>query len=1088
MKEKLMPVTREKKTGYFAGFFFILLFIFSVVLQGNVYAKRKTSIKNELKTAPLSKSLYSVLRYRNIGPFRGGRSVAVAGNERQPRTFYFGGAGGGVWKTTDGGISWRNVSDKYFKTAAVGALAVAPSDPNVIYAGMGESFIRGNMATGDGVYKSDDGGETWTYTGLKNTHVISQIVVSPDNPKIVFVAALGHVFGNNTERGIYRSTDGGKTWKRVLYVNHKTGASSIAIDPHNPRILFAGMWQAFRKPWMLSSGGMGSGLYKSTDGGDTWKNISKYPGLPKGIIGKIGISVSGANSNRIYAFIEAKNGGVFRSDDGGKTWSRRFHQSELTQRAWYYSRVYADPKNEDVVYVPQVSGIFRSDDGGNHFKPIRTPHGDNHVLWINPENPIIMIGGNDGGASVTYDGGKSWSSENNQPTAQFYHVSVDNQFPYHIYGAQQDNSPVEILSRTSGFGITDKDWWPSAGGESGYVIPDLQNPDIAFGGSYDGVLVKYNRKTGERQRIDVWPDNPMGYGADSLRDRFQWTYPIVQSQYPPNNLYVASQYVYRSTNGGMNWTRISPDLTRNDKTKQQASGGPITKDNTAVEYYNTIFAFAESPVKAGVFWTGSDDGLIHVSTDNGKTWKNVTPKGLSKWTTISTIEPSHFDAATAYVAARRYRLDDFKPYLYKTTDYGKHWGKISAGMPANGSVFVIRQDPKDRNLLFAGTLTGVYVSFNGGKFWQPLQLNLPHVPVRDIAIQKKANDLVLATHGRAFWILDNIELLRQITSKIENDSAFLFQPEKTYLTKGYGFHRPGMTIGENPSNGLVLFYYLKDTPKKGQLVKLNFLTQQGDTIASFSNKTYRNGKPAYVSTKFYSDTSKALRGVMPAKKGLNRYVWNLRYPDATRVPGAVIWGGSMAGPQIVPGTYTATLSVGGKTISQPFRIVLDPRYKVSQEALQKQFDFLTKVHKKLDETDKAILKIQKVKGQINGYLFRLKGYDKLDTLKAVAKPLLKKLTGIENSLMQTKSYASEDPLNYPVKLNNKLASLASTASSSYNLPTKQEYQVFAELSNQVDEQLRILHPLLHEQLQKFDALVKSLHVPVVYVPADKGRL
>ncbi len=1087
MKNMLTPVFIVKRSGYIPWLVVILLFVFFFASQGNVYAKKKTSVKKELKIAPLPKTLFSALRYRNIGPFRGGRSVAVAGNAGQTHTFYFGGAAGGVWKTTDGGISWRNVSDKYFKTTAVGALAVAPSDPNVIYAGMGEPFIRGNMATGDGVYKSDNGGKTWLSVGLKNTHVISQIVVSPENPQVVFVAALGHVFGNNTERGIYRSTNGGKTWKKVLYVNNETGASSIAMDPHNPRILFAGMWQAFRKPWLLSSGGPGSGLYKSTDGGNTWKNISKNPGMPKGVQGKISVSISGANSNRIYAFIEAKNGGVFRSDDGGKTWSRRFHQSFLTQRSWYFGRLYADPKNENTVYAPQVSGLYCSNDGGDHFKPIRTPHGDNHVLWINPHNPKIMIGGNDGGASITYDGGKSWSSENNQPTAQFYHVAVDNRFPYHIFGAQQDNSTVEILSRTSGFGITDKDWWPVAGGESGYVIPDSQNPDITYGGSYDGVLIKYNRKTGERQRIDVWPDNPMGYGADSLRDRFQWTYPIMQSKYPPYALYAASQYVYRSTNGGMSWTRISPDLTRNDKTKQLASGGPITKDNTAVEYYNTLFAFAESPVKAGVLWAGSDDGLIHVSTDNGNTWENVTPGGLPKWITISTIEPSHFDAGTAYVAARRYRLDDFKPYLYKTTDYGKHWEKISTGMPADGSVFVIRQDPKDRNLLFAGTLTGVYVSFNGGKFWQPLQLNLPHVPVRDMAIQKNANDLVLATHGRAFWILDNIEVLRQITPKIEDDSAFLFQPEQTYLTKGYGFHRPGMTIGENPSNGLVLFYYLKETPAKNQIVKLHILSPKGDTIASFSNRTNQNGKLVHTSTEFYSDTSKTLPGVLPAKTGLNRYVWNLRYPDATRVPGAVIWGGSMAGPQIVPGTYMATLSVGGKTISQPFKVVLDPRYKVSQEDLQKQFDFIMKVHRKLDETNKAILKIRKVKGQMNGYLLRLKGYDKLDTLKAVAKPLLKKLTIIENRLMQTKSHASEDPLNYPVKLNNKLASLASTAGSSFNPPTRQEYKVFDELSGQVDAQLRILRPLLTKKLHEFDRLVKSLHVPAVYVPDGKGK-
>ena len=1082
MKKKLLLVFTERKTGYMAGLFFILIFVFSLALPGRVYAKRRNRANKELKANPLPADMLSALKYRSIGPFRGGRSVAVAGNAKQPHTFYFGGAAGGVWKTTDGGITWLNVSDKYFKTAAVGALAVAPSDPNVIYAGMGEPFIRGDMATGDGIYKSTDGGKTWVYSGLKNTHVISQIVVDPDNPQVVFVAALGHVFANNPQRGIYKSTDGGKTWRKVLYVNEKTGASSIAMDPHNPRILFAGMWQAFRKPWLLSSGGPGSGLYKSTDGGNTWKNISKNPGLPKGILGKISVSVSGANPNRIYAFIEAKNGGIFRSDDGGKTWSRRFHQSELTQRAWYFGRVYADPKNQNIVYAPQVSGIYRSDDGGDHFHLIRTPHPDNHVLWINPLNPDIMIGGNDGGASVTYDGGKSWSSENNQPTAQIYHVSVDNRFPYHIYGAQQDNSPIEIMSRTSGFGITDKDWWPSAGGESGYIIPDIQNPNITYGGSYDGVLVKYNRKTGQRQRIDVWPDNPMGYGADSLRDRFQWTYPIMQSHHKPYALYVASQYVYRSTNGGMSWTRISPDLTRNDKSKQLPSGGPITKDNTAVEYYNTVFALAESPVKAGVLWAGSDDGLIHVSTDNGKTWQNVTPKGLPKWTTISSIEPSHFDAGTAYVAARRYRLDDDTPYMYKTTDYGKHWEKISTGMPANGSVFVIRQDPVDRNLLFAGNLTGVYVSFNNGKLWQPLQQNLPHVPVRDIAIQKNANDLVLATHGRAFWIMDNIEVLRQVSSKILQDSVFLFQPEKTYLTKGYGgFHYPGMTIGENPYNGLVLYYYLKNAPKKGEVVKLRLLTQKGDTIATFSSKTYSNGKPVHVSTKFYPDTTKTIPGVMPAKKGLNRYVWNLRYPGATRVPGAVIWGGSMAGPKIVPGTYVASLSVGGKTVSRTFKVVLDPRYKVSQEDLEKQFDFLMKIHKKLDETDKAILKIRQVKGEINGYLSRLKGYDKLDTLRSFARPLLKKLTTIEDNLIQSKSHASEDPLNYPVKLNNKLASLAAAVGSSYNLPTKQEYEVFTELSKKVDAQLDRLHPLLQKQLQQFDSLVKSLHVPAVYV-------
>ncbi len=1063
-----------------------LLLVLLMAFPGTMRAAKKPALKNKSESGTFPAEMFKALRYRSIGPFRGGRSVAVAGNAKQPNTFYFGGAAGGVWKTTNGGITWKNISDKYFKTAAVGALAVSPSDPNVIYAGMGEPFIRGNMATGDGIYKSTDGGKTWHYSGLKNTRVISQIVVSPDNPQVVFVAALGHVFGNNAERGVYRSIDGGKTWKKVLYVNDSTGASGIAMDPRNPRILFAGMWQMYRKPWIMSSGGRGSGLYFSDDGGDTWKNISHNPGLPKGILGKVSVSVSGADDSRIYAFIEAKNGGIFRSDDAGKTWSRRYHRSELTQRAWYFGRVYADPKNKNRVYAPQVSGLFRSDDGGDHFYPLRTPHGDNHVLWINPQNPEIMIGGNDGGASVTYDGGKSWSSENNQPTAQFYHVAVDHRFPYHIYGAQQDNSTVEILSRTSGYGITDKDWWPSAGGESGYVIPDLRNPNVTYGGSYDGVLVKYNRKTGDRQRIDVWPDNPMGYGADSLRDRFQWTFPVLQSQHHPDELYTCSQYVYRSTNGGMRWKRISPDLTRNDKSKQKPSGGPITKDNTAVEYYNTIFAFAESPVKAGVFWAGSDDGLIHVTTDDGKTWKNVTPKALPAWTTVSTIEPSHFDAGTAFVAARRYRLDDYTPYVFKTTDFGKHWKIISNGLPKNESVFVIRQDVKNPDLLFAGTLRGVYVSFDGGARWQSLQLNLPHVPVRDMAIQPEANDLVLATHGRAFWILDHLEVLRQMNPQVAGKSTFLFRPEKTYLTTGRSFHYPGMTMGENPPNGLVLFYYFKEKPEKGALVRLTFLTQNDDTVASFTNRTGRNGKPVRYPKGFYRDTAKIYGGALPARKGLNRYVWNLRYPDATRVPGAIFWGGGLAGPKIIPGTYRAVLSVNGKPVaSSKFEVVLDPRYRATQEDLQKQFDFLMQVHKKLDETQRAILKIRKVKSRLQNYLTQLKGFGQRDTLQKTAAPLLKKLNAIENRLIQTRSHAHEDPLNYPVMLNNKLTELASAAGSSFHAPTQQEYEVFDMLSKKIDAQLQALHPLLTNQLQKFNALVRALRVPAVYVGDGK---
>ncbi len=1083
MQKKLSQTNKYFNYNHTSYLVLIVLFVF--LFQESAFARKRISISTKTSENNYPDNLFNNLRYRNIGPFRGGRSVAVAGNAQQPETFYFGGAAGGVWKTVDGGISWQNVSDKFFKTAAVGALAVAPSNPNIIYAGMGEPFIRGNMATGDGIYKSADAGKTWKYIGLENTHVISNIVIDPHNSDIVYVAALGHVFADNSERGIYRSKDGGKSWQKILYVNDKTGASDIAMDPNNSQILFAGMWQSYRKPWKLSSGGTGGGLFKSDNGGNTWKNISHDPGLPTGILGKICVSVSGANSNRIFAIIESKNGGVFRSDDGGNTWRRLFHGSEITQRAWYFSKIYTDPKNENLVYAPQVEGILKSVDGGNHFEAIRSPHGDNHVLWINPKHTNILIGGNDGGASVSYDGGKSWSSEDNQPTAQFYHVALDNQFPYHIFGAQQDNSTVEIASRTSGYGITERDWWPTAGGESGFVVPDPANPDITYGGGYDGVLTKYNRKTGQRQHIDVWPDNPMGHGAIGLRDRFQWTYPIMFSPNNPNELYVASQYVYRSNDAGMSWTRISPDLTRNDSTKQYPSGGPITQDNTAVEYYNTIFALAESPVKTGVLWAGSDDGLVHVSQNNGKTWVNVTPKDLPAWTTISTIEPSHFDPATAYMAARRYRLDDFEPYIYKTTDYGKHWKKITNGLPIDGSSFVVRQDTKDPNLLFAGNLTGVYISFNKGKRWQSLQLNLPHVPVRDMAIQNRENDLVLATHGRAFWILDNLEVLRQLNGNLEQSVAHLFKPERTYLTRGYGFHRSGMTFGENPANGLVVYYYLKEAPKENQTVKLEFLTQAGKPIITFSNMKDPNGRPVHVSKMFYRDSTRTQRGLLPAEAGMNLFVWNLRYPNAKSVPGAVIWDGNMSGPHIVPGTYQMKLIAGNDTLTQNFNVVINPRYKVTQEGLQAQFDLLMKIHAKLNKTDKSILKIRKAEGQINGYLSRLKGFSKIDSLKKAAKPVIKKLGRIEDALIQVKSHASEDPLNYPIMLNNKLATLAATVGASYNRPTQQDYEVFSELSKQVDAQLNELKPLLDQKVKSFNALVDSLHVPAVYLPARK---
>lgn len=1036
--------------------------------------------------AAIPEHAYDALRWRNIGPFLGGRSIAVAGQRDEPGTFYFGATGGGVWKTTDYGKDWQLSSDKHFKTGSVGALAVAPSDPNVVYAGMGESAIRGDMATGDGIYKSTDAGKTWIHAGLAKTHVISAIVVDPRDSGHVYAAALGHVFGPNEERGVYESHDGGEHWKRILYVNDKTGAVDLVMDPKNPRVLYAAMWQAYRRPWMLSSGGPGSGLYKSTDRGAHWTNISKHPGLPQGVLGKIGISVSGADSNRVYALIEATAGGVFRSDDAGKTWTRMYHESKLTQRAWYFTRIYADPKHVDTVYAPEVGGIFKSSDGGRSFDSLRPPHSDVHVLWINPGHPALMITGNDGGASVTQNGGVSWSPQDNQPTGQFYHASVDDQFPFHVYGAQQDRGPLEVASRSEGGGITREDMRPVAGGESGFVVPLPGKPWITFAGSYDGSLTRYNRRSGELRRINVWPDNPMGHAAKDLKYRFQWTYPIMISQHAPHAIYVAAQYVFRSTDEGQSWTRISPDLTRDIKSKQVSSGGPLTQDNTSIEYYDTVLTLAESPVKQGVLWAGSDDGLVHVSRDDGKHWLDVTPRGLPKLSTISMIDPSPFDSGTAYLAARRYRLDDFKPYLYKTTDYGAHWTKINDGLPDDESSFVVRQDTQDKNLLFAGTLAGVYVSFDDGAHWQSLQLNLPSVPVRDMVIQPRANALVLATHGRAFWVLDDLGPLREMSAKVADADQYLFTPGLAYLTYGAG-HENSVAhgFGENPPNGTVVYYRLKKQPPVDEKITLTFTSDDGKPIASFSNKTDAQGKPLKADKKFYPPKKPQKAGVIPAEAGMNRFVWDMRYPDATKVPGAVIWSGSMRGPRIVPGTYKVTLKVGDKAQTRAFQVRQDPRNSATPADLQAQLVLLKKIHAKLDATDKAILRLRKVRDAIKDYLARV-DRDKQHgpEIKKAAKPIVDKLDAIEEALIQTKSHSDEDPLNYPIRLNDKLAGLAAEIGSTFGRPTQQDYQVFAELSAQIDVQLKQLHTALHQQLPVLNQLIETNRIKPIAVPSE----
>ncbi len=1018
-------------------------------------------------------SLYNKMQWREIGPFRAGRSIAVAGHPDQPNTFYFGATGGGIWKTEDGGNSWINVSDGFLKVGIVGALEVAPSDPNVVYAGTGEACIRGNAMPGEGMYKSDDGGKTWKIIGFAEAQTISKIKVHPKDENLVYAAVFGHVFGTNPERGVYRSKDGGKHWDRVLWKNDKTGAVDIELDPLNPRILYASLWEANRNPWSMTSGGPGSGLYKSVDGGDTWKEITEKEGLPKGVKGRIGIAPSAAKPGRVWALVEAEEGGLYRSDDWGKSWTKLNDDHRIRQRAWYFSHVYADPKNPDCVYMLNVQ-MFKSMDGGRTIQPMGTMHSDNHDLWIDPNNPQRMIEGNDGGANVTYNGGQTWTEED-VATAQFYHVTLDNDFPYNVYGAQQDNSTVRIASRTTGFGIDRRDWFSVGGGESGYVTPDPEDPNITYAGSYDGYLTRYDRRIDQAVDISPWPDNPMGSGAEGARYRFQWTYPIAISHFDHNTIYVTANRVFKSTNQGMSWTIISPDLTHNDTSKFHSSGGPITKDNTSVEYYCTIFAFAESPLDKNVLWTGSDDGLVYVSKDGGATWTNVTPSDFSQWPMVSIVEASHFEPGTAYVAANRYKQDDPHPYLYKTTDYGHSWKKIVNGIPAKEFTHVIRDDPNHKGMLYAGTERGIYVSFDDGEHWQTLQNNLPVTPIHDIAVQAREKDLVVATHGRSFWILDDLTPLYQLPAA-SKESNFLYQPGPAYRMDGFSFDRPGLARGKNPPNGVVVFYYCKTKPSPKDSLRLEFLDQNGKLIKTFAGKSKSAAEGPQRGGRGGPENEKPS---CPADSGLNRFVWDMRYPDATSLPGGVMWSGSTEGPRAVPGTYAVRLRIGSKSWTHSFDIRKDPRLKTTPQEFQEQFDFLLKIRDKVSEAHETVIGIRDIRKQTTDLVERLDKHPAHDSVKSAADKLNKKLTSIEEEIVQTKLKAEEDALNFPIKLNDKIATIAGVVGSADAPPTRQSYDVYNELASKLDAQIERYKKILAGDLVSFNTLVRELAVPAI---------
>ncbi|MEK6282820.1 MAG: glycosyl hydrolase [Acidobacteriota bacterium] len=1093
----------------------LCLFVLLTVVTVSLQAQPRPSAS----PAPSEADPLKALQWRSIGPFRGGRVTAVAGVSSQPLVYYFGATGGGVWKTVDGGINWEPISDgSVFGTGSVGAIGLSDSDPNTIYVGMGESPIRGNVSHGDGVYKSTDAGKTWKRVGLEDTRQISRIRVHPRNPDLVYVAALGHTFGPNEQRGIFRSKDGGKSWDKVLYRSDKAGASDLIFDPTNAHILYAGFWEVYRKPWTLESGGPGGGILKSTDGGDTWQELTRNPGLPRAMVGKVGITVSAANPDRLWAIVEADDGGVFRSDNAGRTWTKVNEERRLRQRAWYYTRIYADPKNADTVYVLNT-GFYKSNDGGRTYSSISVPHGDNHDLWIAPDDPSRMINSNDGGANVSFNGGRSWT-EQDQATAQFYRVTVDNDFPYNIYGAQQDNSTVRIPSRTTEAGIRREDWYDVGGGESGWIAPSPKDSLIVFAGSYGGLLTRYDHRTGQLRNVTPYPNNPMGAGADVLKYRFQWNFPIFFSPHDSNTLFAGGNVLFRSLNEGQTWEVISPDLTRNDKSKQGSSGGPITKDNTSVEYYGTIFAAMESPVQRNVIWSGSDDGVVYITRDGGKNWENVTPPKslMPEWIQINSIEASPNDAATAYLAATMYKWDDNKPYLYKTNDYGKSWKKITSGIPNTAFTRVIREDPGKRGLLYAGTETGLYVSFDDGANWQPMQFNLPVVPITDLAVHKREQDLVASTQGRSFWVFDDLPLVQQLMEAGGANAARqnkLFRPENPYRMQGGGFPLPATaTIGRNPPSGAVVYYSLKSKPTTD--VVLEFLDSSGKSIQKFTARAPRAQPAAAVAapspgaqpgpaamgaaqvqtppdeppapsgeeSEFFGPGTRQPR--VTTDVGLNRFVWDLRYPEAVRFPGMILWAGDMRGPRAVPGTYQVKLTVDGKTMTESFEVKPDPRLSTPAGDFVKQLEFGLKIRDKVSETHNAILQIRDVRKQVDDLVKRLAGQPSFKVINDAASTLKKNLTDVEETLYQTKNQSSQDPLNYPIRLNNKLASLAGVVASGDAAPTDQSYAVYGELVGQIDAQLTRLAQIMKTDVPAFNQLVRDQNVPAVTVKPPAG--
>ena len=1063
----------------------LLSVLLTLSIINSVYSQKRSIQKN---IQSYNKELYSSIKYRLVGPFRGGRAGTISGVINNQNLYYMGTAGGGVWKTEDAGNTWEPISDGYYG-GSIGALAVSESDPNIIYVGEGEQTLRGNVSSGMGMWKSLDAGETWEYIGLPKSEHISRIRIHPKNPNIVYVGVIGNLWKPNNERGLYKTIDGGKSWSKILFVSDKAGVGDIILDPNNSRIIYASTWEMKRNGYRMDSGGPDSKVFRSYDEGETWEDISEFNGLPSFPWGIVGIAISPVNSKRIWMMIEADEGGVYRSDDGGNNWKKINSNRALRQRAWYYTRIYADTQNEDKVYVLNVSyGV--STDGGKTFTLKNAPHGDHHDLWIDPYNNMRLAIADDGGGQISNDGGDNWTTYFNQPTAQFYRVTTDNAFPYRIYGAQQDNSTVRIKHRSSGSSITERDWEPSAGGESAHLAPDPKNNDIVFGGTYKGYMMMQDHSNGQIRSVNVWPDNPAGSGAEVMKYRFNWNFPVMFSPNNHNKLYAGSNYLHLSENSGQTWKTISPDLTRNIPETIMSSGGPITQDNTGAEYYANIFAIAESKLEEGVIWVGSDDGLIHITKDGGETWENITPpKKLSpELNMINSIDPSPFKKGKAYIAATSYKFGDYTPYLYKTEDYGKSWKLITDGINSSYYTRVVRSDKKREGLLYAGTEWGMYISFDDGNSWSKFQLNLPVTSIRDLEV--KDNDLVVATHGRSFWIIDDLTPLHQLNEDNHDDDAILFKPDLSYrMAQSGGWNRPNNLLsGQNHPNGVIINYYIKELQEDDYL-RIDIENKDGSIIRSFTNSQDKysqvgnNDKSVMVGNPVLSNpndidnalSSDNLESLSP-RNGGNRLIWDMRYPGFKSFEGMVLYSSPNVGPKATPGKYNIKMTYNDMVFQEEFEIVKDPRVKISQADYQDQLEFLIDVRDEVSKANQQIINIRSIKNNMSFILDKTKENNELQEM---INKYLDDISVVENNIHMTKNQSRQDPLNFGIRINNRIAFLLADSQRGDYPPTDQSKEFFSQVKKELDNEIINLKSLVEKHSQKIEDYLKKNKIELI---------